>query len=167
MQETEPMFEGRNGMLTQRAKNKIVDETNTAFDAVGRKMPYRSKLNREPAAWEYFVAALLKTRAEARLKQAKEAAIEAGVIFDDDIEELRREPGNYGNIYTGDNVQVSLIVVKPRVVLDQKLLVYELTKRGVKKEVIGAALAAASTETKPGHRFSASLIAKELDETGK
>jgi hypothetical protein len=67
----------------------------------------------------------------------------------------------------GELVTVMLQVSKPRVLLDQKALVTALLKRGVAKHVIGEALDAASSDSKPGHQFTASLLTKEASDNGK
>jgi len=154
-------------MLTQRAKNKLIDEINGEFDIIGKKMPIRSKSNTEVAAWEYFVASYLAKRAEDRRNEAKALAEEAGVIFDSNDADKQRPPGTEEAVFMGELVTVMLKVSKPRVLLDQKILAKSLVELGVSKNVIGAAMERASRDSKPGHQFTASLLTKEAADNGK
>jgi len=154
-------------MLTTRAKNILMDEVNVTFNDIGKKLPIRSKSNTEAAAWEYFIASHLYKRATDRRKEAVALAVDAGVFFDSDNAEMQREPGTQEIVYQGDLVSVTLSVAKPRVILDQKLLVDELVRRGVRKDVIAAAIDRASRDAKPGHQFTASLLTKEAADNGK
>ena len=154
-------------MLTTRAKNKIIDDMNVGIDAIGAKLPGRFKSNNEMAAWKYYVASYLLKRATDKRNEAKQEAIEAGVIFDSDDPDQQRAPGTNEPVFMGEYVTIMLQVSKPRVILDQKALVAALIKRGVAKHIIGEALDAASHESKPGHQFTASLLTKEATENGK
>jgi len=154
-------------MLTQRARNKLIDEINVSFDDLGRKLPIRSKSNTEAAAWEYYMSSYLLKRATDRRNAAKKLAEDAGVIFDSDDEDKQRPPGTNETVYSGELVIINLTVSKPRVLLDQKELVKALINRGVAKHVIGEAIDKASRESKPGHQFTTSLITKEASENGK
>jgi hypothetical protein len=154
--------DGANEMLTQRARTKLIDDINTGFASLGLtvgKMP-RSTKNNEGAAWEYWIASHLYTLAKARREEAKKSAIASGVFFDDEDPAKWRQPGTNDEIFRGNVVSIGLKVSKPRYTLDKNALVASLLNDKVSKTVIGRALDSASKEGKPGHAFTAIVLAK-------
>jgi len=145
-------------MLTSRAKNTLIDKINTAFSAIGRTLPAKASDNREPCAYEYFIASHLYKIAEGRRKAAQKDAIAANVIFDTDDEANRRPGGTQETVYNGDLVTVMLSVSKPRVTVDVKALAAFLVDHKVKQSLIDEAIQHASKEAKAGHQFTAALV---------
>lgn len=151
--------------LTTRVRNKLIDAINTAFDAVGNtmdnKMP-KSKDNRSPVAWEYFVSYHILTRARVRFEAARKAAIAASIIFDH--EKAPREPGTNDPIYEGDHVIVWLTVRNPATRVSADVMSEYLIKHGVDAKVVTDAYMAATSKMRPAHEFKASLAVETLND---
>jgi hypothetical protein len=145
--------------LSSRVKNKIVDTINTTFATIGNangmRMP-KSSDNREPAAWELYVAHHVLSLATKRKEQAEKAAIAAGVIIDK--EKHPRPGGTREVVFNGDVVSVSLEVRQPSERVSAPLLCDYLNNKGVSRQLLDEAVAAVTTTTKPAHVFSTMLI---------
>lgn len=152
--------------LTQRTRNRIIDAVNTAFNAIGTgesRMPQTKKGdNTSPIAWEYFVAYFLNAQAGARLKAAKQAAIEVGIIFDH--EASPREPGTNEPVFEGEHVTVWLQVKKGSKRVDAAKMATYLIAHGISEDVVDAATKYASSTSRPPHEFKPALVAAD---TGK
>ena len=152
--------------LSSRLANKFIDAANVMFGVIGNdtttKMP-RSKDNRAPYAWEYFVSKHLLKMAEARHGAAIKAAVRAGVIFDHHKEP--REAGRLDVLYQDENVIVKLRTSQGNTRIDPDALAQFLIKRGVEMELIEAAADAATKQFNAKHEFIVSLNVE--DRNGK
>jgi hypothetical protein len=142
--------------ITSRAKNKLIADTNEAFSKIGA-MPVKPATNKEPIAYEYFIANHLAKLAEGRREVAKKSAVDAGILPDVDDPKNQREPGTDEFVYQDNLVIITLNVSKPRIQVDMKELTKQLLAAKVKPDVVDAAIKAASKPTRAGHKFSALL----------
>ena len=149
--------------LSSRTINKLIDTINTTFTSLGHangmRMP-KSTDNREPAAWELFVARHVLRLAEKRKDAAETAAVMAGVIPDKDKSPL--PPGTRQIYFRGEvvDVQVEVRNASERVNVDV-MIQHLITVGGVKPEVVEKAKIAATKTTKPAHVFTPMLAANE------
>jgi hypothetical protein len=146
--------------LSSRDYNKIVDKINTTFYklgyANGMQMP-PSDSNTEPAAWKMWVAYHLARIADKYKDSAEWEAAQAGII--PDKEKNPQMPGNYGIIYSGDNVSISLEVRKSSERIDARKLIDILLAAGIDKDVLNNAVRAATKPSGRGaHMFVPNLI---------
>jgi hypothetical protein len=146
--------------LTSKAKAALVDSINVALSDIGNKAPTkppRSTDNTAKAAFEYWLSSHMLTMAKARHNAAKQAAIEAGIIFDSEQEQ--RPPGTSEQVYHGDQVAVWLTVKNGGISYDAKLMHKFLQDSGkVPAKLLGGALDASMKVGRPAHSFMASLI---------
>lgn len=150
--------------LTTTLRNRLIDSINVAFDAIGvdppTKMPRLKKAdNRSPAAWEYFIASHIASRARKRLDVAKAHAIEAGVIFDPT--KAPRTEGTNEQVFSGEHVSIWLTVRTAATRVDVDKLCDYLTKNGVKTELVAKAYNQAKYKSSPAHEFKVSLVAND------
>lgn len=153
--------------LSSRLKNRLMDAINVAFGDVGATpdtRPPKTKDNRGPLAWEYFVADHLAKIAKARLAKAKAAAIKAGILFDH--EKFPRKPGDNGLVFTGEQVGVFLTVKTPGKRIDTDKLYEALIARNVSERILNEAYEYAEYFTKPAHEFRPTLVVND-NATGK
>lgn len=151
--------------LTARTKNVLVDRMNTCFATIGvnngTKMP-KSGNNREPVAWELWVAHHLTSLANKRKANAEDAAIKAGVIFDK--EKNPKPPGTKEATFSGEVVTVSVEVRKPttRVNVD-KLLAFLAATKKVSRSTLDAAVEHATETNRAAHVFDTMLITDDTN----
>ena len=143
--------------LTSKAKNRLIADINNLFSLIGTKLPARSGNNKEPVAYEYFIASHLAKLAEGRREAALKAAVAEGVIPDVTDPANQREPGTDEFIFNGELVTIMLNVAKPRTQVDMKALSSYLIEQKVKPAVVNAAIEAASKPTRAGHKFTSML----------
>ena len=146
-------------MLNVLKANAKTGAINDAFAAIGRTDPTdmpRSKLNTEPAAWEYHVASHLLRLAEARKKKAHAAAVKAGVIFDHEKEPM--PVGTNTLTYAGNVVEISVAVTTPSTRLDAAAFVDDLAAAGVKRALLERLTGEHTKESRAPHKFTSSLV---------
>ena len=148
--------------LTTNMRNRLMDNINVAVDAIGvaadTKMPKpKTKSNRGPIAWKYFIAWQVCARAKARLEEAKKEAIQSGVIFDH--EKHPRDPGTNEQVYADEFVAVWLTVRNPATRVNADKMAEYLIAKGVDAKLIADAYAEATSKSRPAHEFRVSLIA--------
>jgi predicted GNAT family acetyltransferase len=143
-------------------KNKLVDKINTAFTNIGRsngtKLP-KSDDNREPIAWELFIAQHLNAIAGKRKEQAEKAAVVAGVITDK--EKNPKPEGSTSVEYTGEHVQIMLKVSSAAARVDITKVIEYLLGKGVQAELVRAAVDKATTKNRPAHVFTSVLLTED------
>ena len=140
-------------------RNKLVDKINTTFSNIGRKngttLPPTSN-NREPIAWELFVAQHLNAVAGKRKDAAEKAAIAAELITD---KEKNPQPEGTKTVeFTGEHVQVMLSVSNAASRVDITKVMSYLLGKGVSAELVKAAVDQATTKNRPAHVFSTVLL---------
>lgn len=147
--------------LSSKAKNRLIDNINVAFSRIGNtngtQMP-ESFDNKEPIAWDLFVAQHLRSLADKRKEAAEKAAAQAGVINDKDTNPL---PQGRAVLHAGDVVVVQVEVRKPTERVNVDKLIGYLTRNGVKPSLLDEALIMASTTTKPAHVYTSALVTDE------
>lgn len=142
---------------TAKATMKTVAITE-AFDAIGVAEPTRqprSRRNNEPIAWEFFVATQLARLADARKRQAHEAAVNAGVLPDHEKEPLPE--GAERSVYAGEVVTIALAVGVPVRRLDVKSFVKDLEKAGVARKLLDKLVEDNMVAARAPHKFTAAL----------
>jgi hypothetical protein len=149
-------------MLSSTQKNKIIDSINTAFSKIGyangTKMP-KSDDNREPIAWEMFVAQHMNALANKRKEQAEKMAVVAGVIIDK--EKKPRPEGSQDVMYTGESVQVLLRVNTAASRVDITKVIENLLSMGIQADLVRAAVDKATFKNRPAHVFSSLLLTED------
>lgn len=134
-----------------------INAMNVAFDKIGHhnghSMP-QSNNNRDPIAWELFVAQHLYKIADGRRKNAHAAAVTNGVLFDHTSNP--RTPGDY-SVYDGDILTFQCNVKNPASTVDAKKLQSELIKAGVDAMIVQKCVAAATVERAAPHTFTGAL----------
>jgi predicted lipoprotein len=149
--------------LSSRVKNKLTDTVNTCFAKIGAvngtKMP-ASGNNREPIAYELWLAHQLATLANKRKTRAEAEAVKAGII--NDKEKEPKPAGTREVLFNGDVVSVQLEVRQPTTRVDHEKLVDFLVNKGVNLKWLQEAVEHASTETRPAHVFSTMLITDNM-----
>lgn len=144
--------------LSSRVTNRIVDTINTTFASLGHangmRMP-KSTDNREPAAWELYIARHVLRLAEKRKEAAESAAVIAGVINDKDKAPL--PSGTRRVIYSGQIVDVMVEVRNPSARVSIDYVITYLKEHGVKEELLRQAVDAATHMTKAAHVFTPML----------
>jgi len=140
-------------------KNKLIDKINTTFANIGRKngttLPPTFD-NREPIAWELFVAQHLNAVAAKRKDAAEKAAIAAEVIIN---KETNPQPEGTKSVeYTGEHVQVILSVSSAASRVDITKVMTYLLGKGVSAELVKEAVDQATTKNRPAHVFSTVLL---------
>lgn len=145
--------------LSSRTMNTLRDKINISFAEIGvsngTKMP-KSGDNREPIAWELWVAHHLASYADKRKRVAEAAAIKAGVIFDK--EKDPKPAGTDAVIYNGEVVSISVLVRQPTTRVDVDKLMAVLKARGVKQKILDEGVEQATVTNRPAHVFNAKLI---------
>jgi hypothetical protein len=145
--------------LSTRMVKILEDKINTCFQSIGAtngtRMP-KSTNNREPIAWEYWLANHLARYADKRQKEAEAAAIAEGLIFDKVKNPM--PPGTNQVLFNGEVVSISIRVSDPQTQVNVTDLVAFLRKKGVKPALLDEAIEAATKEKRAAHRFDASLI---------
>lgn len=147
--------------ISTKVKNKLMDAINTTLGSIGREpstRPPRTKSNAAPTAWEYFVATHILAQAAARVKQAKEAAIAAGIIADEGY-----PAGTDELIYSGEQIGIHLTVAAPTKRIDPAKLCLFLAKRGVSQEDLTKAVEHATSQSKPAHRFKSFIQVSDVN----
>jgi hypothetical protein len=148
--------------LSSRVTNRIVDTINTTFASLGhangQRMP-KSTDNREPAAWELYVAKHVLRLAEKRKEAAEAAAVMAGVINDKDNAPL--PSGTRQMIYNGQVVDVMVEVRNASERVDVTKVVAHLAAAGVKQTLLDEAVKQATRTTKPAHVFTPMLATND------
>jgi hypothetical protein len=115
--------------------------------------------NREPVAWELFVAQHLNALAGKRKDMAEKAAVVAGVIIDK--EKNPKPEGSLDVVYSGEHVQVMLKVSNAASRVDITKVMTYLLAHDVKAELVRAAIDQAMTKNRPAHVFSTVLLTED------
>jgi len=136
-------------------KTTAIHDAFAAIGAAGETAMPRSKGNREPVAWEYYVACELSSYAETRKKKAIKAAQLADVVFDPEKQPL--VPGTSAIVYSGDVVEIKVEVGNPQTRLDMKPFVESLEKAGLDRKKIDALVAKHTIPNRAPHKFRAEL----------
>jgi hypothetical protein len=140
-------------------RNKLVDRLNIAFANIGRKngttLP-QTQNNREPGAYDLFVAQHLVALANKRKDAAEKAAVQDGVI--PDKEKDPRPEGTKEITFTGEHVQVMLSVSTAASRVDITKVMTYLLSRGVSASLVKEAVDLATTKNRPAHVFSTVLL---------
>lgn len=146
--------------LSSSKRNQLIDLMNTTFDSIGHSpgmnMPKNSANNAE-AAWNYYVAKHLLSRAQKSKDDAEKKALEAGVLIDKKKD--ARVPGQHGPIYNNGDVVVTLEVKKGPERVDVDTLVSYLVLKGVKAKLIEEAVEKATKQFDPSYTFTPVLMA--------
>jgi len=143
-------------------KNKLVDKVNTAFANIGKvngtKMP-PSTNNSDSYAYDLWVAHQLVALANKRKELAEKACIKAGIMLDK--EKDPRPEGTKEVLFNGDNVAISLAVSNAATRVDVNKVVSYLIEKGVSIGLLDAAIANASSKSRPAHVFSTYLLTND------
>ena len=146
-------------MLTTTKRAKIINAINNAFDKIGHSnghtMP-TTQSNRDPIAWEFFVAQYLTKLAEVRKDKAQRACVASGVLFD---HKVSPRPVGTHIVFEGELLTYVRIVKNPSSRVDVPRLKSALMKQGVKEDIIDKAISASKTLQAAPHTFAGSLSA--------
>lgn len=136
----------------------IKDQLRNSFDNIAKDMP-KFKIeagNRDPIAYELFVAQFLFKCAETRKDRALATAMEANLIFDH-----KANPSNElgtRNLYNSELVSVDVEVKKGAARIDPKAFAAALIARKVDIADVQAAQATATKYNANSHSFVATLV---------
>jgi hypothetical protein len=130
--------------LTSKWRNKAIDAIHVTMAKIGvtnsTAMP-ASKNNREPIAWEFYVATEMRKTAVARREQAVDAIKSAGIIPAHLAKPDRGYPKE--ECWRGEHIAITCEVRAKRGGLDVDQFVANLKAAGVDMRLIGIAYEAA------------------------
>lgn len=110
--------------------------------------------NEHKALVDYAIAFALCSQFERRKKEAKEKLEELGIITAADKDLV---PGDTYTIHASDYLSLECKVSQPVTKVDNKKLVTELRKAGVKSELLDKALAEATSENAPAKSYTVNM----------
>jgi len=147
--------------LTELDAMMLESAIQQAFRNIGTKtegttQPHSGN-NIEPIAWEYYVASLLNTVSNARLKAATKKALAADIIIDK--EQSEHLAGELFTMWSGQIVATECKVTKGRLYIDEGLLRKALIAADIDPASANGIIEASKKEGKPPHSFTAKLIA--------
>lgn len=131
---------------------KFQKSLRSAFERIGKKPP-TTLLDKEDAAYEYFITRYLRSTAEAREDEARKRCEELG-LFE---QANKAHPGMSGVVFDGSLVTISFKIDRPSEKLDQSALRKALTKAGLSDKVIDRCISQSMIENKPIMRVNAAL----------
>jgi hypothetical protein len=151
-------------MLSSSDKNKLIDKINTAFSNIGKSNGTRlptSSNNRDPIAWDLFVAQHVTSLANKRKEAAERAAVRAGVI--NDKEKDPRPAGTKDMIYSGEQMAVLLSVNTAAERINAAKVYDYLLDHGVDADLLNKAMLQATTHARPPHVYSAYILTADTE----
>ena len=137
----------------------IKDELRKAFEKIGFTIPpiKISPGNRDPIAYELFVAQFLEDCAKTRKERALAKAIEHNIAFDHKVHPSN-DLGIY-NLYNSELVSVDVEVKRGAQRIDPKAFAAALIAQKVDVSIVQSAQITATKYNANSHSFRATLVA--------